>query len=172
MLPVLYHHFGCVVPSYEALHILSELAKGSGLIDLASGSGYWTYMLRRMGGKVTAVDSMASEYRFMWINDTVKADGVDHLKKAGHETRVLLMVYPITAGGFTSRAIKAFKGDVIAIAGTQNGNRYTAFSDCSAEDWFQKEMLEWELYCRVALPSFAGKDEALMVWRRILPSST
>lgn len=169
ILPVLYHHFGCVVPTYDALYIISELVakSGGGVIDMASGNGYWTYMLRRMKLDVVAVDNMASEYRTMWIGDTVKADGVEYLKKnGGGKGRVLLMVYMITAGDFTRRIVRAYQGDVIVVVGTQNANRYTGFSNCTAEEWFEKEMPGWEMTTRIAMPSFAGKDEGLSVWQR------
>ncbi|KAM0124821.1 hypothetical protein ACHAP3_001847 [Botrytis cinerea] len=170
VLPVLYHHFGCVVPSHDSLYIISQLveeSKADGIIDMASGSGYWTYMLRRMKMKVNAVDNMASEYRNMWISDTEKADGVEYLRKnAGGKKKVLLMVYMITAGKFTKRVLNAYKGDIIVAVGTQNANRYTGFSDCSMEEWFQKEMSDWELTCRISMPSFAGKDEGMFVWKR------
>jgi hypothetical protein len=101
ILPVFYHHFGCVVPTWEALSIIAELADG-GVIDMASGNGYWTYMLRRMRIDVTPVDNTASAYRMMWVTDTVKSDGVDYLKEnAGGERKLLLMVYIVTAGTFT-----------------------------------------------------------------------
>merc|ERR1712093_802851 len=111
ILPVFYHHFGCVVPSYEALYIISQLVKESalqggggadagagGVIDMASGNGYWTYLLRRMQVPVTAVDSMASEYRTTWISDT------------------------------------------IVVVGTMNENRFTGFEDCTVEEYFEGEM--------------------------------
>jgi hypothetical protein len=116
---------------------------------------------------VVAVDSMASEYRTMWLSDTVKGDGVEYLKKnAGAKNRILLMVYMVTAGTFTKRVLQAYKGDTIVVVGTQNANRYTGFSDCTAEEYFEKEMPGWVLFCRIAMPSFAGKDEAMFVWER------
>ncbi|TVY86557.1 hypothetical protein LAWI1_G006649 [Lachnellula willkommii] len=169
ILPVLYHHFGCVVPTYDALYILSELTAeaGGGVIDMASGNGYWTYMLRRMKLDVVAVDNMDSEYRTLWIHDTVKSDGVEYLKKnAGGKGKILLMVYMVTAGTFTKRVVQAYRGDIIVVVGTQNTNRYTGFSDCTAEEWFEKEMPGWEMTCRIAMPSFAGKDEGMFVWKR------
>jgi hypothetical protein len=166
VLPVFYHHFGCVVPNYEALYIILQLA-ASGVIDMASGNGYWTYMLRRMDVDVTAIDNMASEYRTMWISDTVKGDGVEYLKKnAGGKGKLLLMVYLVTAGTFTRRLLEAYRGDTIVVVGTQNANRYTGFSDCTAEEYFEKEMDGWEMVYRIAMPSFAGKDEGMFVWKR------
>ncbi len=160
------------MPTYEALYIISQLAD-SGVIDMASGNGYWTYMLRRMKVDVTAVDNMTSEYRMTWISDTVKADGVEYLKKnAGAKGKLLLMVYMVTAGTFTRRLLEAYRGDTIVVVGTQNVNRYTGFSDCTVEEYFEKEMGGWEMTFRVAMPSFAGKDEGLFVWKRSFSSST
>jgi hypothetical protein len=172
ILPVMYHHFGCVVPTYEALNIINNLVMevgAGGVIDLGSGNGYWSYMLRRMGINTTAVDNITSEYRSMWIHDSKKADGVEFLKKSRKSATVhdiLLMVYPVVAGNFTSMAIKAYQGDAVVIVGTQNTNRFTGFSDCTAEEWFTKEMPGWELNCRVAMPSFAGKDDAMFIWKK------
>jgi len=117
--------------------------------------------------EVTAVDSIASEYRTMWVSDTVKSDGVEYLSKnAGGKGRILLLVYMVTAGTFTKRVIHAYKGDTIVVVGTQNANRYTGFNTCTAEEWFEKEMQGWELRCRILMPSFAGKDEAMLVWNK------
>ncbi|THW61454.1 NAD(P)-binding protein [Aureobasidium pullulans] len=50
ILPILYHHFGCVCPSYESLSIIYQLAKGRTVVDLGSGNGY-----RVLDGKVAVV---------------------------------------------------------------------------------------------------------------------
>lgn len=124
-------------------------------------------MLRQMKLDVAAVDNMASEYRTMWIEDTTKADGVDFLRKYnGGKERILLMVYMVTAGSFTKRVLQAYKGDTVVVVGTQNANRYTGFDDCTTEEYLEKEMPGWKLTCRIAMPSFAGKDEAMFVWRQ------
>jgi len=167
ILPVFYHHFGCAVPTYEALYILSQINGPEGILDMGSGNGYWTFILRRLGLDVTAVDNLASEYRTIWISDTVKVDGVKYLKQNnGCSGKVLLMVYPIVAGTYTKDVIRAYQGNTIVICGTQNSNRYTGFHDCTAEEWFKSEMKGWELTFRIALPSFAGKDDAMFVWKR------
>jgi len=110
---------------------------------------------------------MASEYRTMWISDTVKADAVAHLQKHnGGREKVLLMVYMVTAGTLTKRLLKEYMGELVVVVGTQNANRYTGFADCTAEEFFEREMKQWELVCRLAMPSFAGKDEGMFVWKR------
>lgn len=115
VLPILYHHFGCVCPSYEALALISQLSKGREIIDLGSGNGYWTYILRRQeqGKKklnVTAVDNAMSEWRTMWIGDTVEQDGLKWLSQHdGGRSTVLLLVYPNTSDNFTGKMIKAYR---------------------------------------------------------------
>ena len=168
MLPVLYHHFGCVCPSWEALSIISQLAQDTaGVLDMASGNGYWTYMLRRLQVPTTAVDNGTSHYRFNWISDTVRVNGVDYLQQQrGARDRVLLLVYMITRGTFTKQVLKMYKGDTIVVVGTQNANRFTTFANVLVEEYFAAEMKDWHLTVRIALPSFAGKDEAMYVFQR------
>jgi hypothetical protein len=171
VLPVLYHHFGCACPSFEALSVISQLVSQTkadgGVLEMASGNGYWTFMLRKMGVAVTAVDNLEAVWRTVWIPDTVKAGGVEYMKRVGGaRNQVLLMVYMVTKGDFTKQVLKAYKGDTIIVVGTQNANRFTGFVDTTVEEYFEKEKKEFELTVRIALPSFAGKDEGMFVYQR------
>jgi len=175
ILPVFMHHFGCVVPSYESLVVMKQFAggdKGKGrekrvVLEIGSGNGYWTYMLRRMGIEVTAVDNQQSEYRTMWIDDTIIADGEKYLKEnKGCRNMVLLMVYPIVGAGFTAKILSIYSGDTIVVAGTQNRNGYTAFKDRTIAEYMSAERPEFQLVVQIPLPSFPGKDEALFVFER------
>ncbi|KAF2849691.1 hypothetical protein T440DRAFT_508522 [Plenodomus tracheiphilus IPT5] len=185
VLPIFYHHFGCIVPSYAALHVLAKLAQPSKpskepvrpILDIGSGNGYWTFMLRHfpveeLGGAakaldVRAVDSGLSEYRVSWVRDTVRVDGVKYLESMeGGKGCVLLLVYPQATGGFTEKVLRAFEGDVIVVAGTQNGNGFTGFTDVRVDEWVEGNLGAFELTLRIPLPSFAGKDEGLFVFQR------
>ncbi len=184
ILPVFYHHFGCVVPSYAALHVIAKLSQPAKpskqpvlpILDIGSGNGYWTFMLRKFpisdvsGAKaldVRAIDSQVSEYRFSWINDTVKCDGVSYLVQNGNGVGcVLLLVYPQATGDFTGPILEKYEGDTIIVAGTQNSNGFTAFQDYIVDEWIEKNLTNFVLTLRMPLPSFAGKDEALFVFQR------
>ncbi|KAI1363362.1 hypothetical protein F5Y08DRAFT_243884 [Xylaria arbuscula] len=122
-LPIFMHHFGCVCPSHESLEILRSVAAGREIIDMGSGNGYWTRMLRdyhafyapapstssaKAKAKppppipvVTPVDSAQSSWRTTWVRDTLIADGVTYLRdtRSGAKDAVLLLVYPIVGGG-------------------------------------------------------------------------
>ena len=164
------HHFGCAVPSYEGLEVIRQVAaagKKRDVIEIGSGNGYWTYMLRRQGMEVKAVDNLQSEYRTLWISDTIVKDGEKFLKdENGGMDAVLLLVYPVVGAGFTAKVLDAYEGDTICIAGTQNRNGYTAFRDRRIDEYMEAERPEFEKTVQVALPSFAGKDEALFVFER------
>ncbi|KAK5209110.1 hypothetical protein LTR41_005509 [Exophiala xenobiotica] len=167
MLPVYMHHFGCVVPSYESLQIINKLAAGRHVLDMGSGNGYWTFMLRRSGVNVVAVDSGQSRWRTTWIEDTLATDGVQYLRKrSGCPDHVLVLVYPIVSGDFTRKVLDAFTGNTIVVAGTQNGNGYTGFKDMMVDEYMAREKPRWEKVSQVPLPSFAGKDDALFAFRR------
>jgi hypothetical protein len=181
VLPVLMHHFSCVCPTYEALALVASFTKHSTanlqsprrtLLDVGSGNGYWTYMLRRapFALDVIPIDNMQSRWRTTWVPDTLVTDAIAFLKKRSPETQkndVLLMVYPVTAGEFTARVLEEFRGDVVCVVGTQNGSGYTGFKGEMVDEWFSRMRSEtWELVVRVPVMSFPGKDDALFVFRR------
>ncbi|CAF9933663.1 MAG: hypothetical protein HETSPECPRED_008733 [Heterodermia speciosa] len=167
MLPVFMHHFGCVVPSYEGLEVMKKAARGRPVVEIGSGNGYWAYMLRRMGLKVNAVDNLQSEYRTLWISDTIVRDGEDYLQaEQGAEDAVLLLVYPVVGLDFTAKILRGYKGKTIIVAGTQNRNGYTAFQDRTIDEYCTKEKPDFEKKVQIPLPSFAGKDEALFVFEK------
>ncbi|KAL8822833.1 MAG: hypothetical protein Q9191_006440 [Dirinaria sp. TL-2023a] len=162
ILPIFMHHFGCVVPSYEGLEVVKQSAKGKPVLEIGSGNGYWAYVLRRLGLTVTAVDNFQSEYRTLWISDTIIQDGEKYLKsKDGAKEAILLLVYPVVGLGFTSQIMQAYKGTTICVAGTQNRNGYTAFQDRIIDEYVTAEKPDFAKTVQIPLPSFAGKDEAL-----------
>ena len=173
ILPVFIHHFGCLVPSYESLQIINQYAWMTngrlkrGVVDIGSGGGYWTLMLRRLGLEVIAVDNQQSKHRTTWIGDTIIADGEGYLaKNDGCRDKILLLVYPVVGANFTARVLAAYKGDSIVVAGTQNRNGFTAFKDRLIDEYMTAEMKDFKKTVQVPLPSFAGKDEALFVFER------
>lgn len=170
-MPVFMHHFGCVVPSYESLAVIKQLAGKRKMLEVGSGNGYWTYMLRRMGVEVKAVDNEQSSWRTMWIGDTIIKGGEQYLvENKGSKDSVLLMVYPIVGTGFTTKILDAYKGDTVIVAGTQNRSGYTAFKDKTIDEYMLAERKGFEKTVQIQLPSFAGKDEALFVFERKLGS--
>ena len=173
ILPVFMHHFGCVVPSYESLEVIKQMAgprnakEKKAVLEIGSGNGYWAYMLRSLGVEVIAVDNQQSHYRTVWIGDTIIAEGEKYVRdNEGCKDIILLMVYPIVSADFTAKVLNAYMGDTIVVAGTQNRNGYTAFRDRSIGEYMAAKKKTFEKTVQIPLPSFAGKDEALFVFER------
>ncbi|PFH58009.1 hypothetical protein XA68_14264 [Ophiocordyceps unilateralis] len=169
VLAVLMHHFGCVTPSHESLQVLKTLANGRPVVDVGSGNGYWSFLLRCYGLTVHAVDNMQSRWRVNWVDDTASIDGVTWLRRHdGGKGMVLLVVYPVVAddGAFTRDLVDAFEGDTLAVVGTQNDNGYTGFRDMRMDQYMAREHPDWTRMVQIPLPSFAAKDEALFVFQR------
>lgn len=117
--------------------MLRAVADGREIIDVGSGNGYWTRMLRdyhafhaaaatagappskskpRALPPVTPVDSAQSSWRANWVGDTTIADGATYVKttRAGAADAVLLLVYPIVGGGVAGGREGGFTRDVLA----------------------------------------------------------
>ena len=128
-------------------------------------------MLRRMSNpnvEVLPLDNGLSDWRTMWIGDTVATDCVEFLKQnRGGTSDVLMLVYPNTMDDFTARVIQAYKGTTIVYAGTQDDSGFTGFKRERIVEWMAREMTAWELSCQIPLPSFAGRDEAFFIYEKI-----
>ena len=113
------------------------------------------------------MDNIQSEYRTLWISDSIVRDGESYLQsRKGAEDCVLLLVYPIVGQEFTSKILRAYRGNTICVAGTQNRNGYTAFKDKLIDEFVEAEKPGFQKILQVPLPSFAGKDEALFVFEK------
>lgn len=162
-------------------------------MDIGSGNGYWTYMLRRMEApskkekklEVLPIDNGVSEWRTVWVGDTLETDGIKWLQQnGGGKDDVLLLVYPTVGNDFTGKILKAYSkccvllilnlrllmceigGSTIICAGSQNASGFTAFNKETIADWIAREMPAWDKMLQIPLPSFAGKDEALFVFQK------
>ena len=183
-----YHHFGCVCPTYDAISLLQqsavsgpEKAQQRPILEIGSGNGYWAYMLRKSGAVVYCVDNGASAWRTTWIGDTIAADGIEFVQKPPPKLRtqlglgvanaILLLVYPQVSADFTGKILRAYQGDTIVLAGTQNSNGFTAFLEETISTWMAREAPDFEKTVQIPLPSFAGKDEALYIFtrKRVVP---
>jgi hypothetical protein len=88
-------YFSWAVPNLDALHALLALGP---LVELGAGTGYWAWLLTRMGADIVAYDVAESHegqgYRFR--HPLVRDGGVDALKSSG--SRALLLCWPDIVG--------------------------------------------------------------------------
>lgn len=115
-------YFGYAIPDPQALSIIKEYTMTleqpclpRRVIEIGSGLGYWTYLLRQEGLQVDAVDTMEefNQVDRYWIKDTIKADAVDYLKENNSKESVLLMVWPRSCEEF----LEHFQGEYVILVG-------------------------------------------------------
>ncbi len=88
-------YFSWAVPNHDALQALLALGP---LVELGAGTGYWAWLLTRMGADIIAYDVAESHegqgYRFR--HQLVRDGGVEALKSSGK--RALLLCWPDIVG--------------------------------------------------------------------------
>ena len=88
-------YFSWAVPNHDALQALLALGP---LVELGAGTGYWAWLLTRMGADIIAYDVAGSHegqgYRFR--HPLVRDGGVHALKSSG--SRALLLCWPDIVG--------------------------------------------------------------------------
>lgn len=167
ILPIFMHHFGCAIPSLEALQLIKYVARDGSVLDVGCGNAYWTWLLRRQHVRVVPIDDCSSTWRTIFADDIIKSDAIKFLNGRDTKHEILLLVYPITgANHLTKRIIDVFQGDTIVYVGTQNANRYTGFQDVIVDEYFQSSMPGWHKVVHVPIPSFPGKDDALFIFQK------
>ena len=80
---------------------------------------------------VVPIDNGQSEWRTMWVGDTVEVDGEKWLRQnKGGEEDVLLLVYPVVGQDFTSKMLRAYGESRLPWGGAEN----LLTRDCSGYD--------------------------------------
>jgi hypothetical protein len=132
--------FAWSVPSCGALHLIKAYANS--VIDMGSGGGYWSLMLRQIGVQVTAVDPLPEPLLYSWIDDTKKQDGFDYLSavSGNKETPALLLNYPYGHNSDVYKWINEYKGTTIFYVGSVSRTLFTGGNiDMLLSDWIQEE---------------------------------
>lgn len=152
--------YSWVIPSHEALSSCVRLAKTGKIIEIGSGSGYWTSLLRGYGADVIAVDPHPASRHFIW--DTIRRKGEEYLTdQGGCPDRALFMCWP--RGSFGDKVLQAYNGDTLLWIGeAQDGWQTT---------WSLKETRfpDWHLIESIILPSWVGMKPILCMYQKCGP---
>lgn len=138
------HHmvkeFAFAIPSPADIDWIQSVVGSRRIVEVMSGTGYWTYLLRQVGIDVTATDIhpvARNEYRFTRQWDEVEiADAADAAATAGRDD-VLMMIWPGYNQDTAKRALDAFTGDHLIYGGETFGGACAdaAFWDSLESDW-------------------------------------
>lgn len=146
--------YGYAIPNEIALNVIVDI---NPILEIGSGSGYWTHLLREKGADVIAVDNKSEPFKIFHIDDTIFMDGVLYLHEHhGCRDRTLLLCWP----RWGHEMVQAFTGDRLVIVGEPEGGATWAFD----ED--DEEFAEWELIEIVDIPTWPGMKDDLRIYQR------
>lgn len=135
---------------------------GRGVVEIGAGAGYWAWQLDQFGVDVLAVDNNVSESNHFisghrWF--PVRPGGTE--VAARHPERALLLCWPPYADSMATRALRAYRGDMLFWVGEPEGGR------TGDDRFFQVLGAGWErVEGSPGHATFVGIDCSLALWRR------
>ena len=158
--------FAWAIPGEGALAVLARHAP---LLECGAGTGYWAALLRARGVDVLASDlappgsPAGNRYhsgRRPWT-EVQAASAVDAVRAARTSGRTLFLCWPpFDDDGASYAALRAYRGDTFIYAGGAPGGPTGTLR-------FHRELeLNWHPTEQVALPSWPGLRDRLVVYRR------
>jgi len=117
---------------YAILHrkAIEAIRPYAPLVEIGSGSGYWTYELRKYGVDCVATDTMEGKYGFFTYGSIQRwnrhytyielLNSVEAVRK--YPNRNLLTVWPDYAESWAADALDIFTGQVVIYMGEGKGN--------------------------------------------------
>ena len=167
------HRFGYAIPTDEALTTLSQHAP---LLEIGAGSGYWAWMLRKMGSDVVAYDqcppSIDSETNRFHVRVRCWTDVVhgDHDAIARHPERTLFLCWPPPNDPMAFEALSRYQGDTFLYIGEAPlANNLNVTGDARFVRLLEEE---WRIERTIALPNWELCWDQLYVFRRTSQAAT
>jgi len=179
------HWYAFGVPTEDALGCLARYAP---LVEVGAGTGYWARCLRERGVDVLAHDRMGEEWRtwfrpslleevesrdaagerellarpdperldpFLWTE--VATGGPEAAGR--HAGRTLLLCWPGPWNAFDEAALRAHRGDHVALVGDPSGGSGSrGLRGLLGREWTPVE--------EAAVARWPGTADSLVVWRR------
>lgn len=152
--------YSYAIPTRAALEIVAAHAP---ILEIGAGTGYWAWLLRRMGVDVIAHDEEPPDgtYRNRWFEGAlawteVLEGGPEKITE--HPRRNLFLCWPPPGHPMAMRCLELFVGDFVLFAGDWRGG-------CASAAFFDELERKFEEVAVSRLPSWFV-DDALRVWRR------
>jgi hypothetical protein len=155
--------FGFAILTRETIETLRQFEP---ILEVGSGSGYWSYELQQAGIDCIATDShtgnynVSNERHWPWkkkYTEVERLTATQAVRK--YPGRTLLMVWPDYEVTWAYRALRAYTGKTVIYVGEGDGG-------CTADDKFH-QYLDCEFEERaVSIPKFWGIRDYLGIWTR------
>lgn len=151
--------YGFAIPNLEALEYIK---KYSPLLEVGSGTGYWSHELKKLNVDIIATDlgMWQKESQWQWEKSWVEVeqiDGVEAVRK--YPDRTLLMIWPSYNNIWAYKTLKEYQGKYFIYIGEYSGC-------CAEENFFGLLDEEWEEIEAIRIPVWYGVHDRLLVYAR------
>lgn len=155
--------YSWAIPNDNAIRLLASMGP---VIEIGAGNGYWSHLIAKAGGSITAYDPKPGKHHIdsdgrVW--HPVLEGGVEKVQ-TDHKKHTLLLVWPPYNTPMAFDALLRFiqiGGQTLAYVGEGEGG-------CTADDDFFKLLHDnFEPVGDAPLPQWEGIHDHLTVYRRI-----
>ena len=156
--------YAWAIPTEDALKVI---CKYSPIVEIGAGTGYWAYLLKKMGADVVCYDlptgtiESISEFRMrhmehIWHPITIGNE--ESVKK--HEDRTLFLCWPPYDEPMAYNCLKKYKGKTFVYIGEGYGN-------CTGDNKFHRELeRNWNEVERCEIVVWNNIYDRLIVYTR------
>jgi hypothetical protein len=151
--------FAWAIPGSAALSLLGRYGP---LLECGAGTGYWAALLAAAGTDVVASDILTDDHR-PWV-PVLPSDSAAAVRS--NADRVLFLCWPPYDDDAASyAALRAYQGDTLLYIGELRGRNSSPGATGTVR--FHRELtLNWSVAEQVALPTWPGLRDRLVVYRR------
>ena len=138
--------------------ILKTVAKYSPLVEIGAGTGYWAYLLAKLGADIICYDTHVENTPPETIWYAIGAG--NESKVMEHSNRALFLCWPPYSQPMASNCLKAYTGDTLVYIGE-------GYSGCTGDGEFH-DILEkdWTEVEQISLLNWFGIHDSLWVYHR------
>ena len=130
--------FSWAIPDVHSIMEIIKFAEGNEILEVGAGNGFWSILIKTLGGIITSSDPMISHCDFNAFHKNFqKLDAVEAVKQ--NPTNVLFICWPSYQNPYAYEALKEFKGNKFIYIGEDK------YGCCGSPLFFNLLNDEWEL---------------------------
>ena len=152
--------YSWAIPCDAALDAIKALGKP--VVEMGAGTGYWAYLLKRMGVSVLAYDRFppkGGKNFYKHTHEWVQVLPGCPSDLVNHPDRVLLLCWPPYDNSMASECLRWYRGTHVVFIGEYDG--------CTGDSLFFAELeRKWRRVSRVVIPVWFTND-ALYIFERV-----
>lgn len=145
---------------------LDAIAKLSPLVEVGAGTGYWTWLLRKLRADVLAFDQHPPTVNAKKNNWHPETEQFVSVQPGGPEVvsdypdRTLFLCWPPYADPFAVNCLRRYRGNRFAFVGENDGG-------CTGcEEFWSMIRTDWDAETEIDLPQWLGIHDYLTVFHK------